>query len=61
MKLFCFICKRHIEVPGKGHDALEWFHAHGHSRAKVKQLRRGLVGVPPRTKRDTELPEVVGL
>lgn len=46
--LFCFICKRHVEAPGAdAKDRLSWFHAHGHSREKVPQLRRGLVGTPP--------------
>lgn len=41
-EIFCFACKRHIEVPTK--DPLDYFHAHGHSAKKVKQLSRGLVG-----------------
>jgi hypothetical protein len=44
--IFCFVCKRHIEVAeiAGGETAIVRFRACGHDDRPVPQLQRGLVG-----------------
>jgi hypothetical protein len=57
VKIFCCICKRHIEVADLADQAetVKAFRALGHDDTKVPALRRGIVGV---YKRDVIEPNV---
>ena len=44
-KIFCFVCKEHIEVHGATpKERLKNFHSLGHDNRKVDHLLPGLIG-----------------
>lgn len=45
MRIFCSICKRHVDFDPSDREALKKFRALEHSDEKVARLKRGPVGV----------------